>query len=296
MQVQKSQPNDLLPLLKKVLKYLYHSNWETRLAAAQAVEAILRNVPVWSPREGQGGTDRSPREGQGHNDWSPREGQRDNDMPEGMMTLAMFDVKNLLENGQLLMSSEGKEFDVEISESNGDNSKQKQREKLNKQFGFDKLGLKSEQFIEDEDLTDNHSEAAQDKKKSASEILAEEIKSITGKTELSAREVNMLKRKAKMDARASKRKEEEAENEPKKIKIDTTHVKNESGGDNSDHIGEVTQPVESGQTWPLESFYDQLLTDIFSPRWERRHGAATGGIISLSLSSDEDYLNSHFQG
>merc|ERR550532_2311061 len=126
------------------------------------------------------------------------------------MTLAMFDVKNLLENGQLLMSSEGKEFDAEISESNGDNSKQKQREKLNKQFGFDKLGLKSEQFIEDEDLTDNHSEAAQDKKKSASEILAEEIKSITGKTELSAREVNMLKRKAKMDARASKRKEEEA--------------------------------------------------------------------------------------
>ena len=294
MQVQKSQPNDLLPLLKKVLKYLYHSNWETRLAAAQAVEAILRNVPVWSPREGQGGTDRSPREGQGHNDWSPREGQRDNDMPEGMMTLAMFDVKNLLENGQLLMSSEGKEFDVEISESNGDNSKQKQREKLNKQFGFDKLGLKSEQFIEDEDLTDNHSEAAQDKKKSASEILAEEIKSITGKTELSAREVNMLKRKAKMDARASKRKEEEAENEPKKIKIDTTHVKNESGGDNSDHIGEVTQPVESGQTWPLESFYDQLLTDIFSPRWERRHGAATGGIISLS--SDQDGLNFHFQG
>ena len=281
MQVQKSQPDDLLPLLKKVLKYLYHSNWETRLAAAQAVEAILRNVQVWSPREGQGGTDRSAGEGQG-----------DSDMPEGMMTLAMFDVKNLLENGQLLMSSEGKEFDVEISESNGDNSKQKQREKLNKQFGFDKLGLKSEQFIEDEDLTDNHSEAAQDKKKSASEILAEEIKSIIGKSELSAREVNMLKRKAKMDARASKRKEEEAENEPKKIKIDATLVKNESGGDNSDHIGEVT--VESGQTWPLESFYDQLLTDIFSPRWERRHGAATGGIISLS--SDQDGLNFHFQG
>ena len=30
-------------------------------------------------------------------------------------------------------------------------------------------------------------------------------------------------------------------------------------------------------SWPLESFYDhdQLLSDLFSPRWERRHGAAT---------------------
>ena len=25
-----------------------------------------------------------------------------------------------------------------------------------------------------------------------------------------------------------------------------------------------------------ESFYDQLLTDLFSLRWERRHGAAIG--------------------
>lgn len=27
--------------------------------------------------------------------------------------------------------------------------------------------------------------------------------------------------------------------------------------------------------WPLESFCDQLVTDLFSPRWESRHGAAT---------------------
>ena len=79
------------------------------------------------------------------------------------MTLAMFDVKNLLENGQFLMSSEGKEFDVEKSESNGENNKLQQREKLNKEFGFDKLGLKSEQFIDDEDLNDHQQETVNDK-------------------------------------------------------------------------------------------------------------------------------------
>ena len=156
-QVQKSHPQDLLPLLKKVLKYLYHSNWDTRLAAAQAVEAILKNVPVWSPSEGKGGDVKV-------------------EDPEGKMTLAMFDVKNLLENGQFLMSSEGKEFDVEKSETNGENNKLQQREKLNKEFGFDKLGLKSEQFIDDEDLNDHQQETVNDKK-FASEILVQWKKS-----------------------------------------------------------------------------------------------------------------------
>ena len=257
LQVQKSHPQDLLPLLKKVLKYLYHSNWDTRLAAAQAVEAILKNVPVWSPSEF-------------------RRGDVKVEDPEVKMTLAMFDVKNLLDNGQFLMSSEGKEFDVEKSETNGENNKLQQREKLNKEFGFEKLGLKSEQFIDDEDLNDHQQENVNDKKKSASEILADEIKSISGQDSLSSREVNRLKRKAKIDARASKKAEEEAENEPKKIKIDPVVVKKEANGDNDSE--EVKQQVDfaSSPSWPLESFYDQLLADLFSPRWERRHGAATG--------------------
>ena len=250
-----------MSLLKKVLKYLYNSNWDTRLAAAQAVEAILKNVPVWRPSEGVQG-----------------EGVKMG-VCDGKMTLAMFDVKNLLENGQFLMSSEGKEFDVEKSESNSENNKVQQREKLNREFGFDKLGLKSEQFIDDEDLTDHQQESVNDKKKSASEILADEIKSIAGQDSLSSREVNRLKRKAKMDARASKKAEEEAENEPKKIKIDPVVVKTEANSENENNDSEeVRQQVDfaSSLTWPLESFYDQLVTDLFSPRWERRHGAATG--------------------
>ena len=56
----------------------------------------------------------------------------------------------------------------------------------------------------------------------------EEIKSISGQDSLSSREVNRLKRKARMDARSSKKAEEEAENDRKKIKIDPDVVQTEA--------------------------------------------------------------------
>lgn len=33
----------------KVLVYLRSTNWDTRIAAGQAVEAIVKNVPEWNP-------------------------------------------------------------------------------------------------------------------------------------------------------------------------------------------------------------------------------------------------------
>ena len=94
MQVQKSYPQELLNLLKKLFKYLYHSNWETRIAASQAVEAILKNVPQWRIQSGV-------------------KMEEEEEEEESQMSLASFDIKHLLENGQFLMSSEGKEFDTE---------------------------------------------------------------------------------------------------------------------------------------------------------------------------------------
>ena len=48
----------------------------------------------------------------------------------------------------------------------------------------------------------------------------------------------------------------------------------ESPGDD-DEISDKMIDLESSPRLPLESFYDQLVTDISSPRWERRHGAAS---------------------
>lgn len=34
----------------KVLTYLRSPNWDTRIAAGQAVEAIVKNIPEWEPK------------------------------------------------------------------------------------------------------------------------------------------------------------------------------------------------------------------------------------------------------
>ena len=39
----------LLMLSFKVHGYLRSSSWETRIAASQAVDAIVKNVPQWDP-------------------------------------------------------------------------------------------------------------------------------------------------------------------------------------------------------------------------------------------------------
>uniref|UniRef100_A0A8B9GYI2 B-TFIID TATA-box binding protein associated factor 1 n=1 Tax=Astyanax mexicanus TaxID=7994 RepID=A0A8B9GYI2_ASTMX len=47
--VVKLHPHELNNLLAKVLLYLRSPNWDTRIAAGQAVEAIVKNIPEWNP-------------------------------------------------------------------------------------------------------------------------------------------------------------------------------------------------------------------------------------------------------
>lgn len=35
--------------IPKVVIYLRSPNWDTRIAAGQAVEAIVKNIPEWNP-------------------------------------------------------------------------------------------------------------------------------------------------------------------------------------------------------------------------------------------------------
>lgn len=48
-EVQKLHPHELHNLLNRLHTYLHSSSWDTRIAAAQAVDAIFANVPVWNP-------------------------------------------------------------------------------------------------------------------------------------------------------------------------------------------------------------------------------------------------------
>jgi len=48
-EVQKLHPHELNNLLRRVHVLLRSSNWDTRVAASQAIEAIAKNVPSWDP-------------------------------------------------------------------------------------------------------------------------------------------------------------------------------------------------------------------------------------------------------
>lgn len=48
-EVQLLHPHELHNLLKRTLNLLRNSNWDTRIAAAQAIESILNSLPKWDP-------------------------------------------------------------------------------------------------------------------------------------------------------------------------------------------------------------------------------------------------------
>lgn len=48
-EVQKLHPHELHNLLGRIKTYLYSPTWDTRIAAGQAIQAVIENVPCWDP-------------------------------------------------------------------------------------------------------------------------------------------------------------------------------------------------------------------------------------------------------
>ena len=137
------------------------------MAAAQALEAILAKVKVWQPGEEK-----------------VEESESKYPTVSGL-SLANFDLEKVMKTGKCLMASEGGEFDEdEDSVSLG-----LQKQRLQQTLGLDvaqRLGFQQEGFIDDADLAPVV-ERAEERRQTASEVLAEEIAAITGQ-EVSARE------------------------------------------------------------------------------------------------------------
>jgi TATA-binding protein-associated factor len=119
-QVQKQHPDELYPLLTRVLVHLNSKSWETRVAAGEAIEAICENVPQWDPM--------------------PSNGEIEN--LEGLLSFNTMDIDIVLERGQPLLSSAGKEFDADLSEMDP-----KERLALQKKQLRERLGLAT-QFMD----------------------------------------------------------------------------------------------------------------------------------------------------
>uniref|UniRef100_A0A3B3CGD4 BTAF1 RNA polymerase II, B-TFIID transcription factor-associated n=1 Tax=Oryzias melastigma TaxID=30732 RepID=A0A3B3CGD4_ORYME len=145
-EVVKLHPHELNNLLAKVLTYLRSPNWDTRIAAGQAVEAIVKNIPGWNPTP-------KPKE-------EPCEDVSPEDSSSDRLSFYHFDISRLLKHGASLLGSAGAEFELQEDKTGEMDPKERlarQRKLLQKKLGLDMgaaIGMDTEELFNDEDLDD----------------------------------------------------------------------------------------------------------------------------------------------
>ncbi|ELW66703.1 TATA-binding protein-associated factor 172, partial [Tupaia chinensis] len=144
-EVVKLHPHELNNLLSKVLIYLRSANWDTRIAAGQAVEAIVKNVPEWNP------VPRTKQE-------PASECSMEDSSTTDRLNFDRFDICRLLQHGASLLGSAGAEFEVQDEKSGEVDPKERiarQRKLLQKKLGLnmgEAIGMSTEELFNDEDL------------------------------------------------------------------------------------------------------------------------------------------------
>ncbi|XP_071987194.1 TATA-binding protein-associated factor 172 isoform X2 [Engystomops pustulosus] len=275
-EVVKLHPHELNNLLNKVLIYLRSPNWDTRIAAGQAVEAIVKNVPDWSP------TARIKKE-------AGSECSNDESSASDRLSFERFDIAKLLKHGASLLGSAGVEFEVQDDKSGDVDPKERiarQRKLLQRKLGLDMgaaIGMSTEDLFNDEDLDYLPSNTLVHKPTlQAAEFIDTEF--LPG---MSNRQKNKAKRMAKLIAKQRSRdvadtneKSDSTDGEPEEKRRKVTNVVIPQPATESkvliDNVPDNSSLFDETNEWPLESFCDELCNELFNPSWEVRHGAGIG--------------------
>uniref|UniRef100_A0A4W6D9Z9 B-TFIID TATA-box binding protein associated factor 1 n=1 Tax=Lates calcarifer TaxID=8187 RepID=A0A4W6D9Z9_LATCA len=272
-EVVKLHPHELNNLLSKVLTYLRSPNWDTRIAAGQAVEAIVKNIPEWDPPP-------KPKE-ESCEDLSPEDSSCDR------LSFYHFDISRLLKHGASLLGSAGAEFELQDDKTGEMDPKERlarQRKLLQKKLGLDMgaaIGMDTEELFNDEDL-DYTSPLFCFQPIHAAELIDSEFR-----PGMSSRQKNKAKRMAKLVAKQRSRdmdpnekSNDSFEGEPEEKRRKTTNVVIDQPATEHkvliDNVPDNSSLLEETNEWPLESFCEELCNDLFNPSWEVRHGAGTG--------------------
>uniref|UniRef100_A0A8D8QXG5 TATA-binding protein-associated factor 172 n=1 Tax=Cacopsylla melanoneura TaxID=428564 RepID=A0A8D8QXG5_9HEMI len=282
-ELQRLHPHELHTLLRRTYNLLRSSLWDTRVAASQAVGAVVKYTPPWNPPEGN--------EGDGDGGGGPH------------LTLDMLDIACILDSSQELTASQGNEFDMEEDTTsatsgviNTKDSLQRARQQLNAKLGFPLVDPSvTDSLVTKEDLLTNRmTKDNEDVKPNVGDILSSG--SFTCSTPgsassigMSSREANRARRKARLAFAKSKSNSVSSEpggggdNGPpdgKRVKLEDGGGGEESGdGGGGMGINEAVPDMDGtwgdATEWPLEGLCDRLCADLFSPVWEVRHGVAT---------------------
>ncbi|KAJ0247023.1 TATA-binding protein-associated factor BTAF1 [Hirschfeldia incana] len=286
--IAKSHPQDLSSLLRKVLHYLRSKKWDTRVAAAHAIGAIVLNVKHTSLSEllnslatklGEAGLS-------GSVDEVVASGNLQSKLLENA-PFRSFEMNKVLEFGALLASG-GQEYDIL-----NDNSKNprdrvaRQKKNLRRRLGLDMCEqfMDVNEMIGDEDLIEQKSNVhangvgnrlyANYSPHHIQQFVSRMVPRVNHRRP-SARELNLLKRKAKI----SSKDQAKGNCEGADVEMSSSHASSskrtlsDSIDSNKANIGneDDMEPDADGR-WPFHSFAEQLILDMFDPAWEIRHGS-----------------------
>ncbi|XP_011495991.1 PREDICTED: TATA-binding protein-associated factor 172 [Ceratosolen solmsi marchali] len=281
-EAQRLHPHELHHLLARVSNLLKSTQWDTRISAAHAVQAIISQVPVWDPK--------------------PKKKKIFIDKEELLLiqksnhklSLDNFDMTRVLAQSLYLTGSEGSEYDLVVVE--GESIIVQDEKELAAKIGLHPhlMGVDTTDLFTSDDLisiTPSTASKLQLEKISIEETLQQ-------RTGLSRREMNRARRKARQSI--SKQRSREPDDNPdigncsnstrqipeslnKKMKLEDTGSLgawyNSSNGTVIDSRCAVPDGTgcwpDTAIDWPLEAFAENLLQDLFSLKWEIRHGAAT---------------------
>ncbi|KAJ4895796.1 TATA-binding protein-associated factor BTAF1 [Raphanus sativus] len=314
--IAKSHPQDLSSLLRKVLHYLRSKKWDTRVAAAHAIGAIVLNVKHTSLSELLNSLATKLAEAglSGNVDEVVASGNLQSKLLENA-PFRSFEMNKVLEFGALLASG-GQEYDIL-----NDNSKNprdrvaRQKKNLRRRLGLDMCEqfMDVNEMIGDEDLIEQKSNVpangvgnrlyANYSQHHIQQFVSRMVPRATHRRP-SARELNLLKRKAKI----SSKDQAKVNCEGADVEMSSSHAStskrtlSDSMDSNKANIGnEDDMELDADGRWPFHSFAEQLILDMFDPAWEIRHGSVmalreilmlhggSAGVSTEEFSSDNGF-------
>ncbi|CAM6099985.1 unnamed protein product [Calypogeia fissa] len=310
-EIAKQHPTELRPLLRRVRQFLRSKNWDTRVAAAQAIGAIAENVKHATVTElfAKAEADLAKVGFVLNLSHLLELGCTGASQTATSLTFSSFDIHRVLEFGASLVASAGQEFDVSV-----DNTKtaaerlDRQKKNLRRRLGLDgcEQFMDVNDIIHDEDIVIHkgpytngdgrgqglHSQAGA--KQEVQALVANMVPGPLSRT-LSAREKNLLKRKAKGIVKEGSKdwQEEEEVEEPALKRVKNTKAvitEQPHAGDKlvmEAAVDEDSNEADGDGRWPFGYFVELLILDMFDSVWEIRHGSimALREILSTQAAS-----------
>ncbi|XP_076818589.1 TATA-binding protein-associated factor 172-like [Clavelina lepadiformis] len=270
--VQKKHPHELNNLFAKLLPYICHHEWDARIAAAEAVESIINQIPVWDP--------------------TPAVKQEPSDciFPDGdRLTFEKFDIDKLLAHSQLLLGSSGNEYKLppEMEGLDAQERVKRQRKMIEKRIGLtmagsQSLGVSSDDLFNDEDLVVKAEEVPErwlESEKKSKPVNPSVVLQLD--KNMSSRERNRAKRKAKLLMKQVSKevpmhtegKNSDGQPAKKRRKGETAMNVHNKNLIQCEDVPKHDPSPDDWTSWPFNWISDELINLLFNPSWENRHGA-----------------------